>query len=312
MKKDSRKFSHECEFSSASLSYGKANVKIEVQEYNPQLEPRVEWCVGGRHFYSTDCAKCFTDLKFSVARTAIYEAGIGAHALKLASPEHLAPVFLMWPTRRFVVDVACNGEGDQGKVAEVPLMDGSALPFFSELRRNVGVPGELAFYDAPVHASWNLIRTDVADSAQAQKPYGSVKITPSEAFEVEYILERNEGGCTFRSAANVSIFSAEDLYNIFTARTFILKNEFDEARKAGLLSGVDSSCGLLLGESVTGVENSRLYRVQEEPARHKILDLLGDLCFIKPKLPKVRLEIINGGHLSHRTILEKVLPYALQ
>jgi UDP-3-O-acyl-N-acetylglucosamine deacetylase len=244
-----------------------------------------------------------------VARTAIYESVEGAHALKLASPEHLAPVFLMWPTRRFVVDVACNGEVDQGKVAEVPLMDGSALPFFSTLRRNVGVPEELAFYDAPVHAAWDLFRTDVADTVQAQKPYGSVKITPSEAFEVEYILERNENGCVFRSAANVSIYSAEDLYNVFAARTFILKNEFDEARKAGLLGGVDESCGLLLDNSEVA---DAPFRVADEPARHKILDLLGDLCFAKPALPKVRLEIINGGHLSHRTILEKVLPYALQ
>ena len=147
MKKDSRKSPREWEFSSASLSYGKANVKIEVQEYNPQLEPRVEWRVGGRAFYSTDCAKCFTDLKFSVARTAIYELGEGAHALTLASPEHLAPVFLMWPSRRFVVDVACNEESEKGCVAEVPLMDGSALPFFSEFRRNVGAPEELAFYE---------------------------------------------------------------------------------------------------------------------------------------------------------------------
>jgi len=309
MKKDSRKSPREWEFSSASLSFGRASVKIEVQEYNPQLEPRVEWRVGGRSFYSTDCIKCFTDLKFSVARTAIYESVEGAHPLKLASPEHLAPIFLMWPTRRFVVDVACNGEVDQGKVAEVPLMDGSALPFFSTLRRNVGVPEELAFYDAPVHAMWDLFRTDVADTVQAQKPYGSVKITPSEAFEVEYILERNENGCVFRSAANVSIYSAEDLYNVFAARTFILKNEFDEARKAGLLGGVDESCGLLLDNSE--VANAP-FRVVDEPARHKILDLLGDLCFMKPKLPKVRLEIINGGHLSHRTILEKVLPYALQ
>lgn len=297
MKKDSRKSPREWEFSSASLSYGKANVKIEVQEYNPQLEPRVEWRVGGRAFYSTDCAKCFTDLKFSVARTAIYELGEGAHALKLASPEHLAPVFLMWPSRRFVVDVTCNEESDKGCVAEVPLMDGSTLPFFTEFRRNVGAPEELAFYDAPVHASWDL-------------PYGSVKITPSEAFEVEYILERNENGRVFKSAANVSIYSAEDLYNVFAARTFILKNEFDEARKAGLLGGVDESCGLLLDNFPEAVAPA--FRVADEPARHKILDLLGDLCFAKPALPKVRLEIINGGHLSHRTILEKVLPYALQ
>ena len=306
MKKDSRKCPREWEFCSASLSFGRANVKIEVQEYNPQLEPRVEWRVGGHSFYSTDCAKCFTDLKFRVARTAIYESGEGSHALTLASPEHLAPVFLMWATRRFVVDGACNENSGKGCVAEVPLMDGSALSFFLALRRNVGVPEELAFYDAPVHAMWDLFRTDRNDS----KPYGSVKITPSEAFEVEYILERNEGGCVFRSAANVSIYSAEDLYNVFAARTFILKNEFDEARKAGLLSGVDESCGLLLDDSPEAV--SPVFRVADEPARHKILDLLGDLCFAKPALPKVRLEIINGGHLSHRTILEKVLPYALQ
>ena len=45
MKKDSRKIPQPWEFNSASLSYGKANVKIEVQERNPQLEPRVEWRV---------------------------------------------------------------------------------------------------------------------------------------------------------------------------------------------------------------------------------------------------------------------------
>ena len=297
MKKDSHKFSHECEFSSASLSYGKASVKIEVQEYNPQLEPRVEWRVGGHPFYSTDCAKCFTDLKFSVARTAIYESGEGAHALKLVSPEHLAPVFLMWPTRRFVVDVACNEEG----IAEVPLMDGSALPFFTALRRNVGVPEEIAFYDVPVRTEWDLFRTDRNDS----KPYGYVRISPSEAFEVEYVLEKDG----FKSATSVSIYSAENLYNVLTARTFILKNEFDEARKAGLLGGVDESCGLLLDNSLEAV--SPVFRVAEEPARHKILDLLGDLCFIKPVLPKVRLEIINGGHVSHRQIMEKIIPYAL-
>jgi len=289
------------EFSSPSLSYGKAFASVDVLERNAQLEPRVEWRVGGRPFYSTDCAKCFADLKFSVARSSIYESGETSPALKLASPEHLAPVFLMWPSRRFVVDVACSEDG----VAEVPMMDGSALPFFLSLRKEVGVPEELAFYDVPVYDEWELFRTDEHNS----KPFGSIKVSPSEAFEVEYVLDR-EGVCPLKSSANVSIYSAEDLYNVFAARTFILKNEFDEARKAGLLGGVDESCGLLLDDSSEAV--SSVYRVADEPARHKILDLLGDLCFAKPALPKVRLEIINGGHLSHRTILEKVLPYALQ
>ena len=181
MMKDSRKKPQQWEFSSASLSYGKASVKIEVQERNPQLEPRVEWRVGGRFFYSTDCAKCFTDLNFSVARTAIYDSCEGANAVKLASPEHLAPVFLMWPSRSFTVDVSCNEEGSAGRVAEVPLMDGSALPFFNALRRNVGVPEELAFFDAPIHDGWFLVIARIyASSTVMSLPRVSGRISSME------------------------------------------------------------------------------------------------------------------------------------
>ncbi len=299
------KSSRKIEFSSPSLSFGKANVTVTALERNPQLDPRVEWRVDGHPFYSTDAAKCFTDLKFSVARTSMYETSGSSEPLKLASPEHLAPVFLMWPTRRFVVDVVGNGNG----VAEIPQMDGSALPFFLALRKEVGIPEELAFYDAPVHTAWDLFRTDVADAAQAQTPYGTVRISPSEAFEVEYVLERKTDSGLFKSAASVSIYSPEDLYNVFAARTFIFKNEFDDARKAGLLGGVDESCGLLLDSSLKS--NASAYRVLEEPARHKILDLLGDLCFAKPALPRVRIEITNGGHVSHHQIMEKIISYAL-
>ncbi len=42
---------------------------------------------------------------------------------------------------------------------------------------------------------------------------------------------------------------------------------------------------------------------------HKILDLIGDLSFICPALPRVRIEITNGGHVSHRQIMEKIIPY---
>ena len=61
---------------------------------------------------------------------------------------------------------------------------------------------------------------------------------------------------------------------------------------------------MLLG----GARQSR-YRMAEEPACHKILDLLGDLAFAVPALPKVRVQILNGGHTIHHKIMEKLLPY---
>lgn len=292
---------HRIDFSSPSLSLGKSAVHVDVLEKNPQMEPRVLWNVSGKHFYSTDCLKCFDELKYSACRTSVFENKDAS--LRIASPEHLAPVFLMWPSRCFNVNVELFTDE---KTAEIPMMDGSAILFFNKIRREAGVPEELAFYDAPVHMEWGLYNVDGA-GVKSSEPYGCVRISPSESFEVDYILDRPD--LQFKSAASVSIYSAEDLYNIFESRTFIFEKEYEKARAAGLLSGVDETCGLLLSDEVP--ERKTRFRVDEEPARHKILDLLGDLAFAKPALPRVRIEIINGGHLCHRQIFQEIFKYAL-
>jgi UDP-3-O-acyl-N-acetylglucosamine deacetylase len=288
------------EFRSRSLSYKSACVRVEVCEKNSQHEPRVSWRIGGHVFYSTDAAKCFMELGYAAERTSIYTAGEASATVRsLACTEHLAPVFLMWPERSFNVDVDCP-EGCSR--AEVPMMDGSAIGFFNALRNQAGVPGELAFYDAPVQAAWELRRPGDGIA------YGCVRIAPSDAFEVSYILDRPDQ--SFHSEADVSIYSAEDLYNIFEARTFILEQDYEKALNEGLLAGVDESCGLLIGGGKPSLKQK--FRVREEPALHKILDLLGDLAFVRPALPKIRVEILNGGHAAHRQIIEKVINYAIR
>lgn len=278
-------------FSSPSLSYKSTAVQVTVHERNTGLEPFVAWNIENHPFYSTKAFKLYAELEHFVKRTTIYtlNEALGLKRLCLCSPEHLAPVFLLWPGRRFEVNLSC------AKEPEIPMMDGSALPFFSALRREAGVPEDLSFYDAPVHAEWNLVRN------VGEAPYGHVRITPSETFEVEYYLTK------YDSYASASIYSAENLYNIFLARTFISENEYKQARASGLLEGVDESCGLLLSDSCA--KDKSRFRVNEEPAMHKILDLLGDLAFVCPSLPKIRIEIQNGGHIAHHQIVEKILPY---
>ena len=293
------------EFRSRSLSYESACVRVEVCEKDSQHQSRVQWRLAGRPFYSTDASKCFMDLGYAVERTSLYMSGgegpLGGKDFSLACTEHLAPVFLMWPGRSFNVDVDCP-EGLSR--AEIPMMDGSAISFFNALRNMAGVPEELAFYDAPVRDAWELRRPD------ADKAYGCVRITPSETFEVSYILDRPDAH-SFHSEADVSVYSGEDLYNIFEARTFILEQDYEKARREGLLAGVDESCGFLIKAGNADVQSQK-YRVREEPALHKILDLLGDLAFVRPALPKIRVEILNGGHAAHRQIIEKVINYAIR
>ena len=297
--------SNELSFTSRSLSFGETSVSIEPLEKDPQKTPYVDWNVGGKPFYRSDCPKLFSELNFEVRRTAGYCLRDSVQeALTLWSPEHLAPVFLMWPHRRFRVNLL------DATQSEVPMMDGSAIPFFCRLRRFCGVPEELLFYDAPVHAEWDLRCGD-------SPAFGHVRITPAETFEVEYVLDRNvaRDGYDLRSAASVSIYSPENLYQIFMARTFIHQVELDRARTAGLLAGVDESCGLLLNgnDGCKIFEHNAVcspkFRIANEPAMHKILDLIGDLSFICPALPRVRIEITNGGHTSHHQIMEKIIPY---
>ena len=288
------------EFSSPSLSFGNANVSVQILPRDSNRAPRISWNVGGRPLYRTDHLKLFDNLDFEVQRTTIYRG----ESVALATPEHLAPVFLLWPEKSFDVDVgdgtkiaSCDGANP---VPEIPLMDGSALPFFLALRREAGVPEEIRFYDAPVNGEWDLLNS-------AGETYGHVRIEPAETFEVEYRLDRPDAK-GFKSCAALSVYGAEDLYGVFQARTFILEREYEQARGAGLLAGATEGCGLL----VKSPEDKSLYRVPEEPAMHKILDLLGDLSFARPALPKIRVEILNGGHASHHQILKEVLPYLLK
>ena len=285
-------------FKSRSLSFGKTAVAVEPLERDPQKTPYVDWYVGGKPFYRSDCPKLFSDLNFEVRRTAGYKA----EGVELWSPEHLAPVFLMWPHRRFRVNLVDAAQ------PEVPMMDGSAIPFFCEMRKICGAPEELLFYDAPIHTEWNLKRDN------QERAFGHVRITPAETFEVEYVLDRNveRDGYELHSAASVSVYSPENLYQIFMARTFIHQVELERAQAAGLLAGVDESCGLLLKAENCAAPNSSCsskFRIANEPAMHKILDLIGDLTFICPALPRVRIEITNGGHTSHHQIMEKIIPY---
>ena len=285
--------SNEIVFKSRSLSYGQTSVSVEPLEKDPQKVPFVAWYVGEKLFYRSDACHCFEELEFFAKRTAGYK--LSESGLELLTPEHLTPVFLMWPHRRFNVRLT-----DATKPA-CPVVDVSSIPFFCEMREFCGAPEKLFFDDAPVHAEWDI-------------PCGHVRITPAETFEVEYVLDRNTArdGYNLKSAASVSIYSPENLYQIFMARTFIHQVELERARAAGLLAGVDESCGLLLAAGDCAAQNSAYspkFRIANEPAMHKILDLIGDLSFICPALPRVRIEITNGGHVSHRQIMEKIIPY---
>jgi UDP-3-O-[3-hydroxymyristoyl] N-acetylglucosamine deacetylase len=77
------------------------------------------------------------------------------------------------------------------------------------------------------------------------------------------------------------------------ARTFALLGEVEGLRARGLARGGGLHNALVLGRE--GPLNAGGARFPNEPARHKLLDALGDLSLLGG-LPRARIELIRPGH----------------
>ena len=97
--------------------------------------------------------------------------------------------------------------------------------------------------------------------------------------------------------------NANDYKNeIAPARTFGFMKDVEKLQKAGLAAGGRLNNFLLIGED--GVVNSDL-RFNNELARHKILDFIGDIYLLgRPIVGKVKASMT--GHSDNLTLANKI------
>lgn len=79
------------------------------------------------------------------------------------------------------------------------------------------------------------------------------------------------------------------------ARTFAFSEEVEPARAANLGLGLDETSVLILG--VAGYENRSRY--PDEPARHKLLDLIGDLYLAGFPISQLNVSAVRSGHSAN-------------
>ncbi len=79
------------------------------------------------------------------------------------------------------------------------------------------------------------------------------------------------------------------------ARTFAFQEEVEALRAAGLAQGLDLTTALILGES--GYVNHALW--EDEPARHKLLDLIGDLYLSGVPPTLINAVSVRSGHRTN-------------
>jgi len=87
----------------------------------------------------------------------------------------------------------------------------------------------------------------------------------------------------------------EYVEEIAPARTFCLLEEVERIRAAGLGLGLDETSALVLGAD--GYANSA--RFENEPARHKLLDLMGDLYLAGVPVRALAVAAERSGHTAN-------------
>ncbi|HZH84164.1 MAG TPA: UDP-3-O-acyl-N-acetylglucosamine deacetylase [Phototrophicaceae bacterium] len=210
-----------------------------------------------------------------------YATSLRSKDYAVGTVEHLLAVLHSYGISNLLIKV-------QG---EIPILDGSALEF-CEAIDETGV--EEQDEEAAAIVIDREYRLDAKDGQ-------SIGIEPAESFSVRYVLRypqpvgEQEHLYVFRGP---QFFKAE----IAPARTFGFLKDIAQLQNMGLANGGRLSNFILIDDEK--IVNTRL-RFENEFARHKILDILGDFYLLgRPILGA--LTAIMTGHSDNIALLRKV------
>ncbi len=179
-----------------------------------------------------------------------------------------------------------------GPAPELPLLDGSALPWLTALQSHFGqrpIPGDLTLQQALFYRHHEDI---------------CLYAIPAPHFQVSYAVDFDHPGLKNRWVRWDS--RQDDLLTVASARTFGYTKELPLLQAQGLAKGVTLENTLGLTEE--GGYTHPL-RIEDEPVYHKLLDLIGDftLMGLNPMRLNAHVFAINAGHGSHTAFARKLL-----
>ncbi len=173
--------------------------------------------------------------------------------------------------------------------AEVPLLDGSAK-MWTEAIASVGIsPISPTEPISPTSPIW--IRQE--DAFVAALPASETRFTYGIDFPYQAI-----GNQWHSWSINEGNFAEA----IAPARTFGLAEQIEHLQKAGLIKGGSLDNALVCSQE--GWLNPPL-RFTNEPARHKLLDLVGDISLLG-KLPQAHFVAYKASHKLHIQLAQKL------
>lgn len=190
---------------------------------------------------------------------------------------------------------------------EFPILDGSSILYVEQIQKvgleNQGVPRNYLEISEPFE-----YYDEISGSC--------LRVQPADRFAVDSTIEFPDSQFVQRQSATLEHMS-DFPEEIASARTFVFVREIEALLNMGLIKGGDLSNALVIYERMMSQERldkltetlgvrrldaSHLGYLQErpvkwdnEPARHKLLDIIGDMALIGRPI-KGRIIAIRPGH----------------
>ena len=220
---------------------------------------------------------------FNISDTRLCTA-IGTGTSKVSTIEHLMSAFVGLGIDNAYIEI--DNE-------EVPILDGSAAPFFDQLSV-VGVQAQNA--PRKIFKCKKTFEHKSGDSI--------IRIEPAKGLSFDCEIDFN----AISSAIGSQSLSVEYSDNLFTdiceARTFCHVNEVNKMREMGLARGGSLDNAVVVND--TEVMNGEGLRFNDEFVRHKLLDAIGDLALIGGRF-EGKITLIRPGHRLHAEFTKAAL-----
>ena len=212
-----------------------------------------------------------------------YSTCLQRNGLLARTIEHLMAVFHIYGLTNVLVKIS----------GEVPIMDGSALEFCDLVES-----AEIITQEETIE---EIVITEPIELPQTQGNSKSMKVEPSDFFEIDYFLDYpppvGQMSMTYRGT-DPEHFKRE----IAPARTFGFVKDMRMMDQMGLAEGGKLSNLVLLDEEK--VVNPPL-RFPDEFVRHKILDIIGDFYLLgRPFRGKIIAR--QTGHTDNIAMLKLI------
>lgn len=184
---------------------------------------------------------------------------------------------------------------------EVPILDGSALPFATALQQ---IPRQ------PLPFARQVVAVDTPFALTDPQGRWEINVAPARGLRLDYTIdfplpgtaaERYQARSTYeRQQAEKAI--SDFLNDVAPARTFVFAHEIAALQQAGQALGGSLDNAVVLDAQGKPL---RPLRMPQEPVQHKLLDLCGDLALLGAQLDlHAHIQVLKGGHRAHVTLVQ--------